>query len=85
MYRRRDCLLVDNAIGRYSIGDRTPGLLWQPDGGLRIRLQPGDPGAGHNWLPTPGDDDFYLILRLYQPREAHLQMRFTYPPLRRLA
>jgi hypothetical protein len=84
MYRRRDCLLVDNAIHRYSIGDRTPGLQWQPDGSLRIRLQAGDPGPGHNWLPTPGDDEFYVVLRLYQPRAAHLQMHFAYPPLRRL-
>lgn len=84
MYRRRDCLLVDNPIDRYSIGDRTPGLQWEPDGGLRIRLQAGDPGAGCNWLPTPADDQFYVVLRLYQPRAEHLQMRFAYPPLQRL-
>ncbi|TXL65311.1 DUF1254 domain-containing protein [Zeimonas arvi] len=84
MYRRRDCLLVENPIDRHSIGDRTPGLVREPDGSLRIRLQAVDPGVGSNWLPSPADDDFYLILRLYQPREAHLQMQFTYPPLRRL-
>ena len=84
MYRRRDCLLVENPIDRYSIGDRTPGLLWDADGGLRRRLQATDPGPGHNWLPTPADDDFYVVLRLYQPRTAHLRMRFHYPPLRRL-
>jgi len=84
MYGKRDCLLVPNAIERYSIGDRTPGLVWEPDGSLRIRMQADDPGPGHNWLPTPADDDFYVVLRLYQPREAHLQMRFNYPPLRRL-
>ena len=84
MYRRGDCLLVDNPIDRYSIGDRTPGLQWDADGGLRLRLQATDPGPGHNWLPTPADDDFYVVLRLYQPRAAHLQMRFHYPPLRRL-
>lgn len=83
-YRRRDCLLIDNPIDRYSIGDRTPGLQWESDGSLRIRLQASDPGPGHNWLPTADDDQFFLILRLYQPREAHLQMRFTYPPLVRL-
>lgn len=85
MYDRSDCLLVDNPIDRYSIGDRTPGLHGEPDGGLRIRLQPDDPGPGHNWLPTPADDEFYVVLRLYQPRAAHLQMQFAYPPLRRLA
>jgi hypothetical protein len=84
MYGKRDCLLVPNAIERYSIGDRTPGLVWEPDGSLRIRMQADDPGPGHNWLPTPAGDHFYVVLRLYQPREAHLQMRFNYPPLRRL-
>jgi hypothetical protein len=84
MYRRRNCLMVENPIERYSIGDRTPGLQWLPDGSLRIRLQACDPGLGHNWLPTPADDEFYVVLRLYQPRAAHLQMRFAYPPLRRL-
>jgi hypothetical protein len=84
MYRRRDCLLVENPIDRYSIGDRTPGLQWLPDGSLRIRLQASDPGLGHNWLPSPADDEFYVVLRLYQPRAAHLQMRFAYPSLQRI-
>ena len=84
MYGKRDCLLVPNAIERYSIGDRTPGLVWQRDGSLRIRMQADDPGPGHNWLPTPADDHFYVVLRLYQPRDAHLQMQFNYPPLQRL-
>jgi len=83
-YRRRDCLLIENTIDRYSIGDRTPGLLWDADGSLRIRLQAGDPGPGHNWLPTPADDHFYLTLRLYQPRATHLSMQFAYPPVARV-
>ncbi len=84
-YRRRDCLLIDNAIGRYSFGDRTRPLHHDADGGLRIRLQCSDPGPGINWLPTPADDHFYLTLRLYQPRAAHLSMAFAYPPVTRLS
>jgi len=84
MYDRSDCLLVENEIDRYSIGDRTADLIWDADGGLRILMQPYDPGPGHNWLPTPLDDEFYVVLRLYQPRATHLQMKFVYPPLRRL-
>jgi len=80
-YRRSDCLLIENPIERYSIGDRTPGLRWDADGGLRIRLQSTDPGDDDNWLPTPPDDQFYLTLRLYQPRAAHLSMQFSYPPV----
>ncbi|MDM0047099.1 DUF1254 domain-containing protein [Variovorax dokdonensis] len=83
MYRRSDCMLVDNAIGRCSVGDRTRGLRYEADGSLCVRIQATDPGPAHNWLPAPAEP-FYLALRLYQPREAHLQMRFAYPPLRRV-
>jgi len=84
LYGRGDCLLVDNPIGRHSIGDRSPGLCYDPDGGLCIVLRHSDPGPGHNWLPTPADDGFYLVLRLYQPAAEHLEGRFEYPPVLRL-
>lgn len=81
MYRRSDCLFVANAINRYSIGDRTPGLRHDADGGLAIRLQAEDPGPGVNWLPAPKGDLFYVVLRLYQPHADHLELRFDYPPI----
>lgn len=83
LYGRSDCMLVANPIDRHSIGDRTRGLVYEPDGGLRIVLQASDPGVGHNWLPTPENDGFYLVLRLYQPAAEHLEGRFSYPPVRR--
>jgi hypothetical protein len=82
LYRRSDCLLVANPIGRHSIGDRTADLRREADGSLVIRLQADDPGAGSNWLPTPPDEAFYVVLRLYQPQPAHLAFRYVYPPLR---
>jgi len=85
LYRRSDCLLVANPIGRHSIGDRTQGLLQDADGGLRIRIQADDPGQGHNWLPSPAGEGFYLTLRLYTPARAHLEGTFAYPPVRRMA
>ena len=84
MYRRSDCLFVANPIGRYSIGDRTPGLRHEADGGLVIRLQARDPGPGHNWLPAPEGEPFYVVLRLYQPQAEHLEHRYAYPALTRL-
>lgn len=84
IYRKSDCLLVDNAIDRYSIGDRTAGLRCDEDGALRIRIQASDPGPDCNWLPAPAEP-FYLTLRLYQPRADHLDLRFRYPPVRRLS
>ncbi len=84
LYRRSDCLLVANPIGRYSIGDRTPGLRLDSDGGLTIAIQAADPGADANWLPAP-PEPFYLTLRLYQPRSSHLEQTFAYPPVKRSA
>jgi hypothetical protein len=84
LYRRSDCLFVANPIDRYSIGDRTPGLRQDADGDIAIRIQASDPGPGHNWLPAPRDEPFYVVLRLYQPQAEHLEYRHVYPPLRRL-
>jgi hypothetical protein len=82
MYRRSDCLLVANPISRYSIGDRTPGLRYEDDGSLVIRLQASPPERECNWLPAPPGDLFYVVLRLYQPQAEHLDFRFDYPPIR---
>jgi hypothetical protein len=83
LYRRSDCLLVANPIGRHSIGDRTRGLRLDDDGGLRIFIQADDPGASRNWLPSPAAEGFYLTLRLYTPSRSHLEGTFDYPPVRR--
>lgn len=85
LYRREDCLLAPNPINRHSIGDRTRGLVRDADGGLTIAIQADDPGPGRNWLPAPAGEAFYLTLRLYQPRAAHLEGTFPYPPVRRIA
>ena len=79
-----DRFLYANPLQRYSIGDRTPGLRTEADGSLAIRLQADDPGPGHNWLPAPAGELFYVVLRLYQPQADHLEQRYAYPPLRRL-
>lgn len=82
-YDKASCLLVDNEIDRYSIGDRTPGLRHDDDGGLRIALSaqpPSDPVLRANWLPVPAGP-FYVAMRLYMPRADHLQRRFRYPAI----
>lgn len=84
LYQRKDCLLAANPLGRHSIGDRTRGLRLDADGGLDIAIQADDPGEGRNWLPAPAGEAFYLVLRLYQPRSAHLEGRFNYPPVQRV-
>jgi hypothetical protein len=62
-----DRFLHPNALQRFSIGDRTPGLVRDPDGGLTLRIGSEKPADTHNWLPAPAGS-FYLILRMYMPQ-----------------
>jgi len=84
MYTTEDGPLVANPIGRYAIGDRTPGLVTDRDGGLTIHVQHARPGDanGANWLPSP-DGPFHLMLRLYVPRAAALDRSWLPPPVER--
>ena len=74
--------LIRNPIGRYSIGDRTPGLRHDADGGLTIHLQADAPAVEYqaNWLPVP-KDFFSLTLRLYRPDASQIST-YTPPPVR---
>lgn len=85
MYALPDYYLVDNPIGRYSIGDRTPGLVYGEDGSLTLTLQheqPEDAVAAANWLPTPVGE-FRPIIRLYHPKPAVLDGSYRVPPIDR--
>lgn len=77
-----DRFLYPNPIARYSIGDRTPGLLPDPDGGLTLQVGHRTPANTANWLPAP-PGNFYLILRMYCPREEVRGWKI--PPLQALA
>ena len=75
-----DANLVDNPINRYSIGDRTPGVVYDDGGGLTLTVQSATPAAGDsNWLPSPPTGPFYLILRLYLPTEAAINGTWAPP------
>jgi hypothetical protein len=85
MYSTPDFYLVDNPIGRYSIGDRTPGLILDDDGALTITIshqQPSDAKAAANWLPSPAGD-FRPVLRMYEPNPAILDGDYTFPAITR--
>ncbi|HVQ89176.1 MAG TPA: DUF1254 domain-containing protein, partial [Actinomycetes bacterium] len=52
-----DLNLVANPISRYSIGDRTAGLVKDSDGGLTIHIQSESlRDSEANWLPSPATD-----------------------------
>lgn len=61
--------LVENPINRYAIGNRTPDLKKDSDGGLTIYIQSDSPGddKASNWLPSPKSGSFLVILRTYMP------------------
>ncbi|MGH3198960.1 MAG: DUF1254 domain-containing protein, partial [Streptosporangiaceae bacterium] len=80
MYDLPDFYLVANPIGRYSIGDRTPGLRRAADGSLTIVIQHDQPADASNWLPAPAAP-FRPIMRLYQPQAAVLDGAYEIPPI----
>ena len=75
--------LTDNPIGRYTIGDRTPGLIYNPDGSLDIWIARADPGDGRtaSWLPAPANGPFMVILRAYLPKEPILAQAYVPPSI----
>lgn len=75
--------LVDNPVGRYAIGDRTPGLKTAADGSLTLWIARADPGGERsaNWLPAPASGPFSLSLRAYLPKEELRDGRYRLPPL----
>ena len=78
MYNLPQRLLVDNAINRYSIGDRTEGLVKDGNGGVTITLSNTDPGKGKNWLPTP-KGSFFMVMRMYGPGEGITKGKWPRP------
>lgn len=62
-----DRFLYGNAIQRHAIGDRTPGLVHDAQGGLTLTIAHQPPADTRNWLPAPAGQ-FYLVLRMYLPR-----------------
>ncbi|WP_426518928.1 DUF1254 domain-containing protein [Diaminobutyricibacter sp. McL0618] len=86
MYDVPDYYLVDNPIDRYSIGDRTPGLVPEVDGSLVLtisHLEPLDAKARANWLPAPAGA-FRPVLRMYEPAPAVLSREFLVPAIQKI-
>ena len=78
-----DGFLVDNPIGRYTLGDRDP-LHFNSDGSLDILIQHTVPEADKaNWLPAPAGK-FAVTMRLYMPETEVLDGSWQVPPLERI-
>jgi hypothetical protein len=75
--------LTENPIARYTIGDRTPGLVFNADGSLDIWIARSDPGGDRsaNWLPAPAVGPFMLMLRAYLPGEDIVGQTYLPPAI----
>ena len=85
MYSVPDFYLVDNPIDRYSIGDRTAGIVLDDDGALTITISHDRPPAekeAANWLPSPAGE-FRPVMRMYEPDPAILDGGYQFPPITR--
>ena len=73
---------TDNPLNRYAIGDRTEGLVTNPDGSLDIWIGHADPGGARtaNWLPAPAGP-FALFMRAYLPKPELLDGAYRLPPV----
>jgi len=86
MYELPASLLVANPINRYLLNSSMlPQFKKEADGGLTVYIQNESPGKDKeaNWLPAP-KGPFFMAMRLYWPKEAALEGKWTAPPLERV-
>ena len=79
-----DGFMIANPVDRYSVGDRTSDLRRENDGAVTVILsrdEIDEPTA--NWLPV-GGGRFYLMMRLYIPRQQISAQSWKPPPIRRI-
>ena len=83
MYDNTTCLMINNPLKRYSIGDRNEGLKYNKDGSLTLYIQHNKPSADKvgNWLPAP-KGDFYMIKRAYLPKPAFTNGEYRLPAVK---
>ena len=76
---------TENPINRYSIGDRTDGLVRNADGSIDILIQHDRPEGemAANWLPAPAGP-LRLALRAYLPKGELRDRRWKIPAIKRV-
>jgi len=86
MYELPESLLVANSLNRYLINSpMLPELKRDEDEGLTIYFQHESPGKDKesNWLPAP-NGPFWVIMRLYWPKQEALDGRWITPSVKRV-
>lgn len=83
MYDGKTQLFIHNKLVRYLINSNNiKDFVYSDDGSITIYIQKDSPGAAleANWLPAP-DGPFYIVMRLYGPKEAALTGEWVNPPI----
>lgn len=86
MYDVPNYYLVENELGRYSIGDRTKGIIYNSDGSITITVsnkKPTDPIRLANWLPAP-KGLFRPMFRLYLPGNEILNKDYHFAGFKKI-
>lgn len=81
IYNSKTGFLTKNTIDRYTLGDRSEGMVLNDDGSLTILFQQDEPERDNmynNWLPIP-DEDFSVTLRCYLPKKELLGLAWIPP------
>jgi hypothetical protein len=81
LYDAKTFALYPNAMKRYLISDRTPGLQVGADGSIDIAIQH-DKSTKGNWLPAPSAP-FFVVMRAYSPKPAMLKGEWLPPAILR--
>jgi hypothetical protein len=85
IYSAKTFLFVESPINRYSVGDRTCGIVYGADGSLTVFIQHDEPTNATeraNWLPAP-DGPFYLVMRHYSSRAPIITGDWVPPPVQK--
>ena len=86
MYELPGSFLVANPLNRYLLNSSMlPQFKRDADGGLTLHIQDQSPGKDReaNWLPAP-KGPFQMIMRLYWPKEAAVEGKWTAPLLKQV-
>jgi hypothetical protein len=85
MYKLPEQHFIHNPINRYTLGDRTEGVVYGEGGSLTVYLQHESPGKDKesNWLPAP-DGLFSLQMRCYWPEPERLDPLYVPPAVERV-
>jgi hypothetical protein len=77
--------LVENPINRFSIGDRTKGLVKNADGSIDILIQRDKPEGrkAANWLPAAAGE-MRMSLRAYLPTKELRNRTWEAPPVKQV-